>query len=923
LEEGWQRNDLAALTEARAEAERAVELAGRVWAGGSVQQETARFQAEAQERLERAKKNRRLLDALLDISIPHETRSYQVDASGHMIALARPSVDEQYATAFQRWGLDVDGTEEAEVIARLGQEPDVVVQEAIAGLDGWMMDRRRRHPLEPGWRRLYRIAEQLDGQATRRQLRALLVEGAAPTPEAVAGLLSPGSVWPALWQVARGETWRRAQELRARLDLRQEPALTVVLVALVYRVVGDTGGAMEVLREAAELRPNQLVLLDVLAQQLEEQQRWEEAVGCYRAIRVQRPELGVALAHALVRVGRFREAETVARELLRQQPSHPDLYNLLGNVLKDGGRDEEAIEQLRRAIQLSPRYARAHFNLGVVLHNKGREEEAIEHLRQALSIEPGYARAHNNLGAALKAKGRVDEAIEHYRRALALEPRFAGAHTNLGNALSSKGRKEEAIEYYRQALSLDPGFAPAHYNLGIVLEGKGLVDEAIVSYRQAIQFDPGYAKPHSQLGGILFRRGRVEEATQHFRQAVALDPGYVAGHFNLGTALRSQGQLDEAIVYYRRAIQLSPRFALAHSNLAAALMDKGRLDEAAEHYRQALQLDPRDVKAHFNLGTILHRKGRLDEASEHYRRTIELDPRDVKAYFNLASILHGKRRWDEAIVYYRRALQLDPELVVAHRAVAGALYLEGQVEESIEHYRQAIRLDPRLADAYAELGEVLLREGQLAQALEMLRRSLDLLEPNHPDRPAVTRLLGRCQRMIELDEQLLQGKAKSASVMESLALGRLCVQHKKLYVASARFYREAFTKQPKSANDLPEQHRYRAACAAALAGRGAGKDAGELGEPERSDWRRQALDWLRADLAGWGRVVDQDDTRTRTRAHKLLRRWQTDPDLAGVREPAELARLPAEERQAWQKLWVDVAALLKRSERREKPLMKE
>jgi serine/threonine-protein kinase len=217
-------------------------------------------------------------------------------------------------------------------------------------------------------------------------------------------------------------------------------------------------------------------------------------------------------------------------------------------------------------------------------------------------------------------------------------------------------------------------------------------------------------------------------------------------------------------------------------------------------------------------------------------------------------------------------------------------------------------------------------QGQFAQAREALRRCLDLLEPNHPQRPGVTGLLGQCQRMIQLDEKLqaiLQGTMKPADAAECLALAQLCQQHKQLYVASACFSTEAFAKQPKLADDLQRQHRYNAACAAALAGCGAGKDAGQLGEPVRRSWRQQALDWLRADLAVWGRVLDNANARTRTSVQKVLRHWQTDPDLAGVREPAELARLPAEERQAWQKLWTDVAALLKRSERSEKPPTKE
>ena len=47
---------------------------------------------------------------------------------------------------------------------------------------------------------------------------------------------------------------------------------------------------------------------------------------------------------------------------------------------------------------------------------------------------------------------------------------------------------------------------------------------------------------------------------------------------------------------------------------------------------------------------------------------------------------------------------------------------------------------------------------------------------------------------------------------------------------------------------------------------------------------------------------------------QTLEHWQQDADLAGIRDAAARAKLPAEERAACGKLWADVAGLLKRAE---------
>jgi hypothetical protein len=47
---------------------------------------------------------------------------------------------------------------------------------------------------------------------------------------------------------------------------------------------------------------------------------------------------------------------------------------------------------------------------------------------------------------------------------------------------------------------------------------------------------------------------------------------------------------------------------------------------------------------------------------------------------------------------------------------------------------------------------------------------------------------------------------------------------------------------------------------------------------------------------------------------KALRHWQQDPDLAGVRGSAALAKLPEAERKGWRRLWVEVEETLVRAQ---------
>jgi hypothetical protein len=77
--------------------------------------------------------------------------------------------------------------------------------------------------------------------------------------------------------------------------------------------------------------------------------------------------------------------------------------------------------------------------------------------------------------------------------------------------------------------------------------------------------------------------------------------------------------------------------------------------------------------------------------------------------------------------------------------------------------------------------------------------------------------------------------------------------------------------------------------------------------------RTQALDWLRADLALWSKRAEGDDPRDRAAVQEQLKHWQTDADLAGLRDRGALGKLLAEEQKEWRHLWDDVSAVLKRA----------
>jgi tetratricopeptide (TPR) repeat protein len=591
---------------------------------------------------------------------------------------------------------------------------------------------------------------------------------------------------------------------------------------------------------------------------------------------------------------RTAKATEQRQTLLHQaQQRHPDDFWIntnLGVCLfaeTKPARPKEAVRFLTAAVALRPRSPGTHYNLGLAFKKSRSHDEAVVAFREALRLKPDYVHAHINLGDSLKVLGQVDEAIAEYREAIRLkadDALYAEAHYGLGNALCYQKKWDEAIDEYREAIRLKADDAGAHYDLGNALYVKGRLDDAIAEYREAIRLKSDFAEAHVNLGRPLHDKGQIDDAIAEYREAIRLKKELPEAHYGLGFLLDRKGQRDAAATEYREAIRLKADYAEPHVNLGSFLMSKGQLDAAIAEHREAIRINKDLPEAHVELGVALVQKGQMEDAISEFREAIRLKKDDAVAHCNLGNALRDR----------------------------------GQMDAAIAEFREAVRLKANYADAFCNLGHALRLQGEFPKALEALRRGHEIgsKDPRWPYPSG--QWVRQCEREVELDSKLpgfLARETTPASPDEQIALATLCA-FKRLNHAAVRFFEEAFAAQPKLAEDLDAGPRYTAACAAALAGCGQGKDIDQLDSKERARLRCQSLDWLRADLEAWGRLLDKapDKARSAARVTSTLQHWLVDPDFAGARGPVALAKLPQAERQPWQQLWGDVAARLARAQ---------
>ena len=553
----------------------------------------------------------------------------------------------------------------------------------------------------------------------------------------------------------------------------------------------------------------------------------------------------------------------------------------------------------------------------LLLVDKRRREEAMTALVETAKFNElgptSLVLLAQNTGNPALAEKVLHQAERSY-------PDDVWVNYELARVLEKRQRRDAAVRFYTAARALQPETA---HDLAHVLTAMGESDEAIEVFQGLAQLRPENSRHLSCLGYALVERGRskeatlvLEKATAVCREKVRLRPDSYLLHFNLACALQAQGRLDEAAAAYREAIRLKPDDVVSRSNLGNVLRAQRKANEATVEFREAIRLRPDYADAHSNLGAALYNLGRLDEAVAAYREAIRFKPDSAIIRYNLGTALKAQRHLEQANAEFREAIRLKPDFYAAHGNLGETLAEQGKIDEAIDEYRKAILINPEGADAYLNLAELLRGRGDFAGSLAMFRKAHESGTKRPGWRHRSAQLVAEAERLVALADRLpalLNGKDHPKDPAECLALAQIC-RDRKLNATATRYLLEALESQPELAADRQAQRRYDGACAAALAASGETQDDPRPDEAAKAKLRGQALRWLKAELEAWTKELSSGPQSAWQVVAQTLADWQQESDLAAIRDPQALAKLPEVERKEWQALWVEVDRLLKQAQ---------
>ncbi|MGA2808948.1 MAG: tetratricopeptide repeat protein [Terracidiphilus sp.] len=402
------------------------------------------------------------------------------------------------------------------------------------------------------------------------------------------------------------------------------------------------------------------------------------------------PQLNDGLADLYFRTGRVREAESTARELLKNSPNDADAHKLLGRIFlralsedqnapssasPSGNVLDQAIAEYEKIVSLEPKSVEDRMVLGQLYVVKHDQKKAEEQFKTAQAIDPDAEEVVLNLARLYVESGDIDHAAKVIE-AVPVADRTAKMETALGAAYDQQKKTKDAIAAYQRATDMEPGDVRTQSALAQALLNDNQLDEALKQFKDLSEADPEDADNFIHIGEILRRQGKYEDALVAIRKARKKAPESLEAGYNEGLLLDVLGRYDEAAQVYEKMVDLT-----SHANGAYTAEEKNNRGIFLER-----------------LGTIYHEQNKTDQAIAVYQKMIDMGGETATRGFEFqVDTLSEARLYDRAVEVSRKAVEFSNKAVEANPKdtdlklknlevklmLAGALLEQGKVDDGL------------------------------------------------------------------------------------------------------------------------------------------------------------------------------------------------------------------------------------------------
>jgi len=328
---------------------------------------------------------------------------------------------------------------------------------------------------------------------------------------------------------------------------------------------------------------------------------------------------------------RFKEAETLFRNIISNDARNFDALHMLGIVCTENGKPSEAEDFFLMALSIDPRFPPLFHNYGLFLAKLKRHQESIDQFNKALTLNDKYAPVYSDRGIGLMELGRLEESLASHNMAAALAPNAPTVFYNRANTFFKQKNYDFARVDYDRALALHPNYANAYCGRGNVCLELKRYDDALAAYDKALVLKPDLATAWLGRGNVFGQLKRYDDTLAACDKALALQPDLANAWLVRGNVFGQLKRYDEAFAAYDKALALGPDLENAWLGRGNAYLELKRYGDALIAYDKALALGPDLENAWLGRGNAFLELQRYGDAIAAYDKALALNTGLVSA----------------------------------------------------------------------------------------------------------------------------------------------------------------------------------------------------------------------------------------------------------------------------------------------------
>ncbi len=340
------------------------------------------------------------------------------------------------------------------------------------------------------------------------------------------------------------------------------------------------------------------------------------------------PPGGRDAAFALEQQGRYDEAESAWRDVLKTRPSDAEAYAHLGFLEARQEHYKQAVPLYRRALTANPSMPGLRLNLGLALFKSGELKEAIQTFLPILKTQPPSSpeaqRVTALLGIAQYGVGNYPAAIPYLKTAAANDPQNLQFRLLLAHSCLSTRQFQCVLDVYREILALNAESAESDMLAGEAEDEMQNHGAAIEQFRAAVKADPREPNVHFGLGYLLWTQNQFEEAAREFQAELDNVPDNAQALAFLADSDMQLNRSGQAMPLIQKALKIDPSVPRAHLDLGILYADAGRQEDAIREFKTASRLNPEDPNPHWRLARLYQAMGNKTEAAVEFQKTSSL-----------------------------------------------------------------------------------------------------------------------------------------------------------------------------------------------------------------------------------------------------------------------------------------------------------